>query len=231
MKLLYGVSGNHPANTILSNGYTLFSWVMRMSAPPSFWGRNISGTNKLTPEEVEFLHKNYCAVALIYNALTEANVSKKNGVADGLRAAAAAKALGAPLNKDIAIFAEIKDNWSVNHNWMIGYAHAILDNGYIPGFIANTDSSKNFNFGRQGSHYAEYMKDLARTSTAYWATEPKIEKEPTKWTPYSPSQLTPDNMDIWCVGKNIKYGEDISVARSYIRDRSFERFLWKRNTQ
>lgn len=227
MKLLYGVSGNYPANKILTNGYTLFSWAMRMSSPPLFWGRNLTGENSLTEGEVNFLHNNYCAVALIYNELNETDVSKRNGVANGLCAVSAAKALGAPINKGIALFAEIKDNWSINHNWMIGYAYAILGKGYIPGFIANTDSSKNFNFGRQGSHYAEYMKDIAHISTAYWATEPKLEKEPTEWVPYCPSQLIPDNMDIWRVGKTIKYGDDISLTRNYIRDKSFNRFLWK----
>ena len=229
MKMLYGVSGKHPANTKLTNGYDLFNWVMRKSSAPSFWGRNIVGPDRLTKDEAEFLHKNHCGIALIFNGLTEAAVSTKNGIADGLRAVSAAKALGVPANTDIALFAEIGEDWSINHNWMISYANAILDNGYIPGFIANTDSSKNFNFGRQCSHYAEFMKDIARSSTAYWATEPKLENEPIKWAPLCPSQLTPDDMGIWRMGRTIKYGQDISVNTNYIRDEYLNRFIWKHN--
>lgn len=229
MKILYGVSGEHPANIKLTNGYDLFHWVMRMSSPPSFWGRNMAGENRLTKEEIDFLHKNYCGIALIYNGLTEAEVSEKNGVEDGLRAVGAARSLGVPANKDIALFAEIGEEFSINHNWMIGFANAILDNGYIPGFIANTDSSKNFNFGRQCSHYTQFMKDIARKSTAYWATQPKNEKVPTEWAPFCPSQLTPQNMDVWRTAKQINYGEDITVTTDYIKDESFDRFIWKNN--
>lgn len=229
MKLLYGVSGEHPANAKLTNGYDLFNWVMRMSSAPSFWGRHISGENRLTAEEIEFLYKNYCGIALIFNELTEADVSVRNGVADGRRAVHAAKALGVPTHKEIALFAEIGEDWSVNHNWMISYAYVLQNDGYIPGFIANTDSSKNFNFGRQCSHYVNYMGDIARDSTAYWATEPKLEKEPYKWTPYCPSQLTPGNMDIWRTDGKIKYGEGVTVTKNYIREESNARFIWRYN--
>ncbi|MCI8388382.1 MAG: hypothetical protein HFE63_07980 [Clostridiales bacterium] len=227
MGFLYGVSGETPANTKLTNGYDLFSWVMRMSSVPAFWGRSMTGRNQLTLEEIEFLHSNRCGIALIFNALTETDVSALNGIEDGLRAANAAKALGVPTHNGIAVFAEIHDEWSVNHNWMISYAYALLDSGYIPGFIANTDSSKNFNFGRQCSHYADYMGDIARSSTVYWATAPKLENEPFQWDPYCPSQLKPTDMNLWRIGSSIKYGDEISVAKNYIRDESNTRFLWK----
>ena len=90
-----------------------------MSSVPSFWGRYITGKNRLTSEEIGFLHENDCGIALIFNDLTEEIVSTSNGIEDGLRAANAAKLIGAPKHYGIAIFAEIKDDWSVNHNWMI----------------------------------------------------------------------------------------------------------------
>lgn len=224
---LYGVNSAHPANMRLTNGYDLFGWVMRMSSVPSFWGRYITGKNRLTSEEIGFLHENDCGIALIFNDLTEEIVSTSNGIEDGLRAANAAKLIGAPKHYGIAIFAEIKDDWSVNHNWMISYTNAVLDSGFIPGFIANTDSSKNFNFGRQCSHYAEFMGDIAYNSTVYWATEPKLDSEPENWTPYCPSKLKPDNIDIWRTRTSISYGDSISVDKNYIRDESHTRFLWK----
>jgi hypothetical protein len=227
MGFLYGVNSEYPANARLTNGYDLFGWVMRMSSVPAFWERNMTGKNKITKEEIEFLHKNYCGIALIFNEFTEADICTKNGIEDGLRAANAAKALGVPKHHGIALYADIHDDWSVNHNWMISYANAVLDSGYIPGFIANTDSSKNFNFGRQCSHYAQFMGDIARSSTSYWATEPKFEGEPIKWNPFCPSQLTPDDMDIWRSGINISYGNNISVTKNYLRDERDMRFIWK----
>ena len=229
MELLYGVSGEHPANAKLTNGYDLFSWVMRMGGPPSFWGRNMTGENCLTLEEITLLHKNRCGIALIFNELTETVVSRKNGIKEGIRAAQLAKELGVPQNHEIALFAEIGDNWSINHNWMGSYACAVLENGYIPGFIANTDSSKNFNFGRQCSHYANFMNDIARYSTAYWATEPKLEKTPMDWTPFCPSQFTPNDMDLWRIKKKIEYRDEISVTVNYMRDEIAARFIWKHN--
>lgn len=227
MRFLYGVNGETPANTRLTNGYDLFHWVMRMSSVPTFWGRNMTGKNHLTLEEADFLHQNHCGIALIFNELTETDVSMLNGAEDGLRAADAANELHVPKHHGIAIFTEIKDDWSVNHNWMISYTYALLDSGYIPGYIANTDSSKNFNFGRQCSHYANFLGDVARSSTVYWATEPNIESEPWEWAPYCPSQLKPTDMTIWRTGGKIKYGDMYALDKNYIRSDANTRFLWK----
>jgi len=223
--MIFGVNSVDPANIKLTNGYDLFTWVMRKSSPPSFWGRNISGNNRLTRDEVNFLHGKYCNVALIFDELTEAKVSIAFGYADGMRAVTAAKGLGVPDDRRIALFVEIKDDWSVNHNWMLGYAHTLLSNGYLPGFIGNTDSSKNFNFGRQCSHYVQFMHAVAREYTVYWATEPKEEGEPSEWSPYCPSELTPEKIDLWHNGDMIKYG-DMNIKQNYARDESIIRFMW-----
>ena len=139
--------------------------------------------------------------------------------------ALAAMALGVPQNEGIALFAEIQPDWSVNHNWMISYAYALFNTGYIPGFIGNTNSSINFNFGRQCSHYVQFMKDRAPGRTAYWATEPKEGGDPKVWTPYCPSKLTPEQMDLWRKGKVIPYG-DMKIDKNYARDESVLQLMW-----
>ena len=84
----------------------------------------------------------------------------------------------------------------------------------------------NFNFGRQCSHYVQYMGDVGRESTVYWATEPKLEEEPLAWLPYAPSELEPNDMHIWRVGKTITYKNNIEVMRNYIQEDAYSNFLW-----
>lgn len=225
MSMLFGVTTKEAANTTLSNGYDLHSWVMRMKGFPAFWGRSLSGKNRITPEEKAFLTEKSCKTALILDSLTEAQVSANNGSLEALCAVKAARELGVPANKKIALSAYIGSDWSVNHNWMISYAHTLLDNGYIPGFIGNTDSSQNFNFGRQCSHYVQFMRDIAKNQTIYWATEPKPKKTPPKWQPFCPSALTPGKIHLWKTGEEVQYGET-ALPLSYARDELVTRHMW-----
>lgn len=120
-----------------------------------------------------------------------------------MKAVEAAKALGVPQNENVAIFAEIKPEWSVNHNWMISFAQTMANNGYLPGFIGNTDSSQNFNFDRQCSHFVQATKDENRFGAVFMATEPKFEIMPEEWMPYCPSALEPEEMHLWACGKTV----------------------------
>ena len=54
MSMIFGADSSFPSNTRLTNGYTLFDWVMRKNCFPAFWGRNILGENSITEEEIEF---------------------------------------------------------------------------------------------------------------------------------------------------------------------------------
>jgi len=225
MAKIVGIESTEPANTKMTNGYDLFIWAMRMKDVPIFWARSIL---QLTPEEIEYLHSKDCKIALIYDELTEAAVSSANGMTEALRAVEIARMLGVPENAGIVLFAAIGEDWSVNHNWMIGYAHTLLENGYMPGFIGNTDSSKNFSFDRECSHYVQVIDAIEqnRNVTVYWATEPQPGIEPDEWTPYSPSALRQDEMNLWRTGEKIYYN-DIQVASvSYGRDESIIRYMW-----
>ena len=218
MAMIYGVDSVAPANARLTNGYTLFDWVMRMSCYPSFWGRTLLGDMAITNDEIEFLHRKKCKVGFIVHNLSEAEISSDDGIEKAITAVRVAQALRIPQNKGITIFAYINPEWSVNHDWMLSFASRIVKHGYTVGFIGNTDSSINFNFGRQCSHYVQANNKKWHYPTVYWATEPKLNHEPNIWAPYAPSQLLPQDMHLWNYGKITFH--NILVQKSYLRDNS-----------
>ena len=83
---------------------------------------------------------------------------------------------------------------------MISFAQTISAKGYVPGFIGNTDSSKNFNFDRQCSHFVQATRDVNSFDAVFVATEPKCNDMPTEWTPYCPSALKPEDISLWSCG-------------------------------
>ena len=200
MKMKFGVCSATPINKKLKNGYTMYDWVMRQKGFPAFCMRTLDGENPVTAEEIAFLQDKDCKIGLVIRDLTEAAVSAVSGTENALKAVEAAEELGVPQNKGIALFAEIKPEWSVNHNWMISFAQTVMANGYVPGFIGNTDSSKNFNFDRQCSHFVNATKDVNCFGAVYMATEPKCTGQPEVWAPYCPSALEPDDISLWCCG-------------------------------
>lgn len=224
MNIIFGAGSKLPANTRLTNGYTLFDWVMRNNCFPAFWVRPMLGDTPIIQEERDFLLKKDCKIALTVSDLSEETVSGINGKKDALRAIEEAKKLRIPPNEGIAIFAEIDDNWSVNHTWMLGFARVLLINGYKPGFIGNTDSSKNFNFDRQCSHYAESSNYADYFEAAFCATQPKLKEEPEEWTPFCPSQLKQDNMKLWFCDE-MNFGE-IKASKVYAKDEKVLECMW-----
>ena len=200
MKTIFGVNSATPISKKLKNGYTMYDWVKRQKCFPAFCMRTLCGEDKITAEEIEFLKDKDCKIGLVIRDLTEAKVSGVNGTEDALKAVEMAKELGVPQNEGIALFAEIKPEWSVNHNWMISFAQVVSANGYVPAFIGNTDSSKNFNFDRQCSHYVEVTKDVNYFGAVFMATEPKLDTVPEEWTPYCPSALEPEDIHLWSCG-------------------------------
>ncbi len=224
MKTKFGVSSAAPINTKLKNGYTMFDWVMRQSGFPDFCIRTLCGDGKIASDEIGFLRANDCKIGLAVRDLTEAAVSATDGTPDAIRAAEAAKALGVPQNAGIALFAEIEPDWSVNHNWLISFARTLSEIGYVPGFIANTDSSKNFNFDRQCSHFVQATKDAGCYSAVFAATEPKCDGTPEAWTPFCPSALEPDDMALWVCGE-IAF-DSLTVKKVYKKGSDPLEFMW-----
>lgn len=224
MKTKFGVCSATPINKKLKNGYTLYDWVMRQKGFPSFCMRTLSGEDVLTDEEIQFLRDKDCKIGLVIRDLTEAKLSTVNGTEDALRAVEAAKALGVPQNEGITLFVEVQPQWSINHNWMISFASELSANGYRPGFIANTDSSKNFNFDRQCSHFVQATKDVNSFDTVFVATEPKLDGMPQEWAPYCPSALEPEDMHLWCCGTTTF--DFIQVQDVYAKDKKVLEMMW-----
>ena len=224
MKTVFGVSSATPINKKLKNGYTMYDWVMRQNGFPAFCMRTLDGDNKITPEEIAFLQDKDCKIGLVIRNLTEAKVSGVNGTEDALKAVEAAKELGVPQNKGIALFAEIKPQWSVNHNWMISFAQTVMANGYVPGFIGNTDSSINFNFDRQCSHFVQATKAVKSFDAVYMATEPKCTGRPEVWAPYCPSALEPEDISLWCCGTTTF--DAVQVENVYVKDEKVLEMMW-----
>lgn len=224
MKTYFGVSSEAPANQRLKNGYTLYDWVMRQKGFPLFWGRTLFGTNCITKEEIQFLRDKDCKILLIDRELTEREVSRTDGSDSAMRVVEAAKALNIPTERGIAILAEIKSEWSVNHNWMISFAQIIESNGFVPGFIGNTDSSKNFNFDRQCSHYVQATSDVGQFGAIYCATEPKVDKTPNEWLPFCPSAMEPEEMHLWACGKT-NFGK-FETDDVYAQNKDVLKYMW-----
>lgn len=224
MQTIFGVSSTTPINKKLKNGYTMYDWVKRQKCFPAFCMRTLSGEEKITTEEIEFLRSKNCKIGLVIRNLTEAKVSGVNGTEDAIKAIAAAKEFGVPQNEGIALFAEINPQWSVNHNWLISFAQTVSANGYVPAFIGNTDFSKNFNFDRQCSHYAQATKDVNYFGALFMATEPKCDSMPTEWAPYCPSALEPEDISFWCCGTTTF--DFVQVEDVYAKDDKVLENMW-----
>ena len=224
MKNIFGVNSLIPVNTRLKNGYTMYDWVKRQKCFPAFCMRTLSGEDKITIEEMEFLKAKDCKIGLVIRDLTEAKMSGVNGTEDALKAVESAKELGVPQNEGMALFAEIKPEWSVNHNWMISFAQVISANGYVPAFIGNTDSSKNFNFDRQCSHYVQATKNVDCYDAVFMATEPKSDALPDKWAPFCPSALNPEDIHLWSCGSTTF--DLVQVDDVYARDGHVLENMW-----
>lgn len=224
MKTKFGVNSAAPLNKKLKNGYQIYDWIRRQKCFPSFCMRTLCGENKITAEEVEFLKEKDCKIGLVLRDLTEEKVSGEDGIEDALAAVEAAKQLGVLQNAGIAIFAEIKPEWSINHNWMLSFASALSTNGYMPGFIGNTDSSKNFNFDRHCSHFVQATKEVNHFDAVFMATEPKCDGVPEEWTPYCPSALEAGNIALWACGKTTF--DQIEVDDVYAKDLRVLENMW-----
>ena len=211
-KLIFGVNSKVKANTILQNNLTEFEWVVRNKLYPAFWGRNIVGENALDKEEIDFLQNKGCQIAPIYCALST-DTSEEQGKIEAQTAIDRAKELG--ISDGIAIFLEISENFKISREYMKGYAQTLLDNGYTPGFKANTDAK--YDFDREFSRGLQGDKELFRECLV-WAVDPSLKEfdsittshviTPDKWKPFAPSGITRRDIAIWQYGKNCHPIED-----------------------
>lgn len=224
MNNIMGISSLSPCNQKLKNGYTLLDWTLRQQGIPAFWGRSLLGQHVLSPEEIRYLHGKGIKIMLTVDSFTEQQVSATDGIKDALTVIKAAKALGVPTTQNIALLVNFYKDWSMNHNWMIGFAKTLHDNGYVPGFMGNIDSSLNFNFDRQTSHFIQATENVHQFDAVYCATEPKVEGKPADWNPYCPSALQPEHIHLWCCGTN--HFDTTETNSFYARDEKVLSNLW-----
>lgn len=204
--LCFGVDTNIPADDLLQNNIDLFEWVRRNKIYPTYWGRNIGGENSLTSEEIIFLHRKGCKIAVYFTAdgMME---TKAQGQIMGAKALIKATELNIP--KNTAVFLEINDNANVTTDALLGYAEILMSEGYVPGYKANTDAKHMFD--REYSRGMQINREVF-AKCLIWATAPLLAEydrmttthfiHPDNWKPYAPSGVTRKEIAIWQYGSN-----------------------------
>lgn len=90
--MIFGVKSKIPSDMKLTNGYSLFDWIMRKKDVPELWMRNITGENRITPDELAFLKNKGCCVALLIDGIPEAEAASNNAAARAFETLDALKA-------------------------------------------------------------------------------------------------------------------------------------------
>ncbi len=211
-RLLFGVDSKVQANDILQNNISMFEWVLRNKVYPNFWGRNITGENRLTKEEIEFLHGNGCKIAAICND-NEPKETEEQGKIQAKKLSVAAMELGIP--ESAAIFLEVEADNNTTRDYLKGFAYGLLSEGYIPGFKTSTDAS--YGFDREFSRGMQTDKEVF-SQCLIWATSPTLDEydkittthliHPDNWMPYAPSGTTRNEIAVWQYGKDCHPIED-----------------------
>ena len=211
-RLLFGVDSKIPATTLLQNNIEEFEWVVRNKIYPNFWGRNLVGENALTKQEIDFLHRKGCKIAVIYTDSGEKQDEKQGGIL-AEKAVLYARDLGIP--EGTAIFLEIGENENVTHSFMLGFAKALIVEGFTPAFKANTDAK--FDFDREYSVGMQTNREVFK-KCFIWAVAPTVEVyngmttshliHPDDWQPYAPSCITRKEIAVWQYGVNCHPIED-----------------------
>ena len=204
-RILFGVDSRIPANDLLQNNIDLFEWAKRNKLYPNFWGRNIDGEEKLTKDEIKYLHKHGCKVAAIYST-DEAKETEAQGKIMAKKIDIIALELGIP--EGAAIFLEIGEKEKITKNFLKGFSEGLLVEGYTPAFKANTDAK--YTFDKEYSRGMQTNRELF-SQCLIWSVSPSLEEydhittshliHPDKWAPYAPSGITRNDIAVWQYGK------------------------------
>ncbi len=228
-RLLFGVDSRTPSDNILQNNLTEFEWASRNKLYPNFWGRNLTGENALTREEIEFLHGKGCKIAAIYTD-KESKQTEEQGRILAKKIDVTAYELGIP--EGTAIFLEIGEEETVTRDFMKGFADGLVTEGFTPGFKANTDAK--FEFDREFSRGLQTDKKIFEKCIV-WAEAPSLKEydrvttthliHPDNWTPFAPSGITRQDIAVWQYGKGCHpiaddKGKEASFNVNLVRDDS-----------
>ena len=206
VKLLFGVDSKIQTDDLLQNNITEFEWAARNKIYPTFWGRNLIGENRLTKDEIKFIHQKGCKIAAIFNHFGEKRTEKQGELLVKEIVDAVIK-LNIP--RGTAIFLEIAENEVATRNFMRGFASALISKDFTPGFKANTDAA--FDFDREYSRGMQTDRDVFK-KCLIWAVAPSLAEylrvttthliHPDDWKPFAPSGITRDDIAIWQYGKD-----------------------------
>ena len=205
-KLFFGVDSQIQSDDLLQNNITEFEWVSRNKVYPVFWGRNLVGENALTKEEIDFLHSKGCKIAAIYSDSGEKQTEEQGQIL-AKKIDVLALELGIP--EGAAIFLEIGENEIASRDFMRGFASMLLNEGFTPGFKANTDAV--FDFDLEYSRGMQTDKEIFE-KCLIWAVSPSLAEfdrvttthliHPDNWMPFAPSGITRQDIAIWQYGRN-----------------------------
>ncbi len=217
-RLLFGVNSEIQANDILQNNISMFEWAVRNKAYPNFWGRYLTGKNALTKEEIDFLHSKGCKIAAIHADSGEKR-TEEQGQLLAKKTDILAFELGIP--EGTAIFLEIGENEIASRDFMRGFASMLLNEGFTPGFKANTDAA--FDFDREYSRGMQTDKEIFE-KCLIWAVSPSLSEydrattthliHPDNWHPFAPSGITRQDIAIWQYGKECHPIDDDSGIKT-----------------
>ncbi len=205
-KILFGVDSKIQTDDLLQNNITEFEWVVRNKLYPKFWGRNLTGENCLTKEEIDFIHQKGCKIAAIYNHFGEKRTEEQGML---LVKELIPVALELDIPAHTAIFLEIDEDEIITRDFMRGFANAMIFEGFTPAFKANTDAA--FVFDREYSRGMQTDKEIFE-KCLIWAVAPSLEEydhvttthliHPDCWKPFAPSGITRNDIAIWQYGKD-----------------------------
>ena len=135
---------------------------------PDVWGRYLGDKSDvsvgLTQDEAQFLHDKDVKILVIYNHFEEA-VGYDNGISEAKQAISFAKDLGVP--EDVAIFADIEPNYSVDSAFIDGWYETLADSTYNPGVYGVFDKDSKLLEAYNAT------SDDTQENTVVWTAEPQ----------------------------------------------------------
>ena len=167
---------------------------------------NKIGLYALTKEEIDFIHSKGCKIAAIYKDSGEKK-TEEQGKITAKKIDVIAFELGIP--EGTAIFIEAAEGEELSSDFMKGFAAVLLEEGFVPGFKADTDAK--FGFDREFSRGLQTDREIFEKCLV-WATAPSLKEydrvttthliHPDNWMPYAPSGITRGDIAVWQYGAN-----------------------------
>jgi|SRR5690625_439340 len=146
----------------------MYSCVKNNFGEPDVWGRYLGDKGDvsvgLTQDEAKFLHDKDVKILVIYNHFEEA-VGYDNGVSEAKQAISYAKDLEIP--EDVAIFADIEPNYSVDSAFIDGWYETLDDSNYNTGIYGVFDEDSKLLEAYNAT------SDDTKKNTVVWTAEPQ----------------------------------------------------------